>query len=199
MAVGAGQIPAADTAPATAPVTAAPAARHSARHSYRHLRVARARHSKAHHASHATARAEQAADHGDLRALVVKYAHQEGIPPVLAHSVVMVESRYRPHATGHGGYIGLMQLSYHTARQMGYRGSRAALYDPETNVRYGVRYLAEAYREAHGKLCVTVSKYQGGTGVRGVTRAGAAYCSRVRHFMAAAGKPVQTADNGDRS
>ncbi|HVV92645.1 MAG TPA: transglycosylase SLT domain-containing protein [Hyphomicrobiales bacterium] len=142
--------------------------------------------------------AEAAGGHTDLHALVIKYARKEGIPPALAHGVVMVESRYRPRATGHGGYIGLMQISYRTARAMGFRGSRTALYDPETNVRYGVHYLAEAYRQASGKLCVTVSKYQGGTGVHGVTRAGAAYCSRVRRYMAEVGAPVRTAANGDQ-
>jgi soluble lytic murein transglycosylase-like protein len=122
--------------------------------------------------------------HSHLRQLVARYAKKEGIPFALAHGVVMVESRYRPHATGHGGYIGLMQLSYRTARGMGYRGSRAGLYNPETNIRYGVQYLAKAYRMSGGNLCATVSKYQGGTGVSGVTRAGAQYCGRVRRYMA---------------
>jgi soluble lytic murein transglycosylase-like protein len=122
--------------------------------------------------------------HPQLRSLVARYAKEEGIPFALAHGVVMVESRYRPHATGRGGYIGLMQLSYRTARQMGYRGSRAGLYSPETNIRYGVHYLAEAYHQAGGNVCATVSKYQGGTGVHGVTAAGARYCRKVRHYMA---------------
>jgi soluble lytic murein transglycosylase-like protein len=114
----------------------------------------------------------------------------------------MVESRYRPRATGHGGYIGLMQLSYRTARGMGFRGSRAALYDPEINIRYGVHYLAMAYRLSGGNLCATVSKYQGGTGVHGVTRAGAAYCGLVRRYMAAAGADgtkIAAAAGGDQS
>lgn len=137
----------------------------------------------------------------NLPALVAAYARKEGIPPALAHSVVMVESRYRPHATGRGGYVGLMQLSYRTARSMGFRGSRAGLYDPETNIRLGVHYLAVAYRQSGGKLCATVSKYQGGIGVHGVTRAGAAYCGRVRRYMADAAptRRAEIADNGQRS
>jgi soluble lytic murein transglycosylase-like protein len=194
MAAGAGKIPPRHHAPAASTHSEKRAERHARRH---HRRSARAAHGKAPRPAAAPAKA--ARGRRDLRALVAEYARKEGIPPALAHGVVMVESRYRPHATGHGGYIGLMQLSYRTARAMGYRGSRAALYDPETNIRYGVRYLAEAYRQAHGKLCVTVSKYQGGTGIHGVTRAGAAYCGRVRHYMAEAGAPVQTAENGDRS
>ncbi|QZO00872.1 lytic transglycosylase domain-containing protein [Chenggangzhangella methanolivorans] len=100
--------------------------------------------------------------------------------------MVKVESMYQPRATGKGGYIGLMQLSYQTARGMGFRGSRQALYEPSANLRYGMRYLAEAVRKAGGNTCAAVSKYQGGHAVKGVTRAGAVYCAKVRRYMASA-------------
>lgn len=136
---------------------------------------------------------------GSLAALVLHYAAKHGVPRDLAHGVVMVESRYNARATGRGGYIGLMQLSYRTAQGMGYRGSRQALYDPSTNLDYGMRYLAEAYRQAGGNMCGAVSKYQGGHGVRGVTRAGAVYCGKVKKYMAqkapAHAAPVQVAAN----
>lgn len=121
---------------------------------------------------------------GRLQEMVARHAAAAGIPFSLAHGVVMVESRYRPNATGPGGYIGLMQLSYRTAQGMGFKGTRKQLYDPETNIRYGVKYLAGAYRQAGGNKCVAVSKYQGGHGVRGVTKAGATYCAKVRRFIA---------------
>ncbi len=120
----------------------------------------------------------------NLSSLVQRHAQANGVPYDLAHGVVMVESRYNAKATGRGGYIGLMQLSYRTAQGMGYSGSRAALYDPETNLHYGMRYLGEAYRKAGGSMCGAVSKYQGGHGVRGVTRAGSAYCGKVKNFIA---------------
>lgn len=137
---------------------------------------------------------------GSLKALVQRYAAKHGVPRDLAHGVVMVESRYRANATGPGGYIGLMQIGYRTAKGMGYSGSRKALYNPATNLDYGMRYLGEAYRQAGGDYCGAVSKYQGGHGVRGVTRAGAAYCGKVRKYMAqgvpAWGGGTQVADRG---
>lgn len=139
---------------------------------------------------------------GSMRALVARYAAKHGVPRDLAHGVVMVESRYRANATGPGGYIGLMQIGYRTAKGMGYSGSRKALYNPQTNLEYGMRYLGEAYRQAGGDYCRTVSKYQGGHGVRGVTRAGAAYCGKVKKYMArrAPGEEVRVAQRGgDRS
>lgn len=132
----------------------------------------------------ATARTETRTEGGGIKGLVARHAAANGIPLEVAHGVVMVESRYNAKATGPGGYIGLMQLSYRTAKGMGYTGSRAGLYDPDTNLRYGMKYLGEAYRQAGGNLCGAVSKYQGGHGVRGVTRSGAVYCGKVKKYMA---------------
>lgn len=120
---------------------------------------------------------------GGLTSLVARYAEANGVPAQIGHGVVMVESRYNPRATGAGTYIGLMQISYRTAQGIGYSGTRAGLYDPETNLKYGMKYLGEAYRQAGGNLCGAVSKYQGGHGVRGVTRAGAVYCGKVKNYM----------------
>lgn len=128
-------------------------------------------------------RASAGPEGGGLTGLVARHARANGVPLDLAHGVVMVESRYRANATGPGGYIGLMQIGYRTAKGMGYTGSRAGLYDPETNVSYGMRYLGEAYRQAGGNMCGAVSKYQGGHGVRGVTKAGAVYCGKVKKYM----------------
>jgi len=123
---------------------------------------------------------------GSIQSMVAHHAAANGVPQHLAHGVVMVESRYNARATGRGGYIGLMQIGYRTAKGMGYTGSRAGLYDPETNLRYGMKYLGQAYAQAGGNMCGAVSKYQGGHGVRGVTRAGAAYCGKVKKYMAQA-------------
>lgn len=125
-----------------------------------------------------------AAPTGSIPSLVTQMARAHGVSPALAHAVVKVESRYQPRATGKGGYIGLMQLSYQTARGMGFRGSRQALYEPRANLTYGMKYLAGAVAKAGGSTCGAVSKYQGGHGVRGVTRAGAVYCAKVKRFMA---------------
>ncbi len=139
-----------------------------------------------------------------LDSMVRHYAARHGVPYDLAHGVVMVESRYRANATGKGGYIGLMQIGYRTAKGMGYSGSRKALYNPATNLDYGMRYLGEAYRQAGGDYCRTVSKYQGGHGVRGVTKAGSVYCGKVKKYMAqsvpAWGRGTQVASiDGEKS
>jgi soluble lytic murein transglycosylase-like protein len=94
--------------------------------------------------------------------LIASHAASNGIPAELVHRVIVRESRYRANATGRGGASGLMQIKLSTARAMGYSGSAAGLLDPDTNLTYGVKYLAGAYRVAHGNHGRTVGYYASG-------------------------------------
>jgi soluble lytic murein transglycosylase-like protein len=94
--------------------------------------------------------------------LIASHASSNGIPAELVHRVIVRESRYRANAMGRGGASGLMQIKLSTARAMGYSGSAAGLLDPETNLTYGVKYLAGAYRTARGNHGRAVSYYASG-------------------------------------
>src|SRR5205085_11224212 len=80
----------------------------------------------------------------------------------LVHRVIQRESRYQPQLVGRGGCIGLMQIKLATARGLGYTGDAAGLRDPETNLTYGIKYLAGAYRAAHGDHAHAMHYYAGG-------------------------------------
>jgi soluble lytic murein transglycosylase-like protein len=116
-------------------------------------------------------------------ALAEKYAQTHGLPSALVHAVIAVESGWRRDARN-GSSIGLMQITPSTARALGYRGSTKDLYDPETNIRFGVQYLALAYERAGGDLCGTVSRYQSGIDAQKINAANRAYCVRAKNFMA---------------
>jgi soluble lytic murein transglycosylase-like protein len=90
------------------------------------------------------------AGHAELDKLVAVHANANNVPENLVHRVIMKESRYKPDLIGRGGTIGLMQIKLATARSLGYTGDAAGLRDPDTNLTYGVRYLAGAYRAAGG-------------------------------------------------
>jgi soluble lytic murein transglycosylase-like protein len=120
---------------------------------------------------------------GGIRSLIARHASANGIPTSLADAVVSVESRYNPHARN-GANIGLMQISLPTARSLGYGGPAAGLADAETNLTYGVRYLAQAYRLADGDTCRTILKYQGGHRAVTMTTAARSYCDKVRMHAA---------------
>ncbi|MGH7002771.1 MAG: transglycosylase SLT domain-containing protein [Alphaproteobacteria bacterium] len=82
-----------------------------------------------------------------LDSLISKYSVAYSVPESLVRRVVHRESRFNP-AARNGPYWGLMQMLPATARGMGHKGSARDLLDAETNLKYGVKYLAGAYMVA---------------------------------------------------
>jgi soluble lytic murein transglycosylase-like protein len=93
--------------------------------------------------------------------MVALLARANGVPPALVHRVIVRESGYNERAVNSGNY-GLMQIRLGTARALGYGGTAEGLLDPETNMAYAVRYLAGAYRAAHGDEERAVALYSSG-------------------------------------
>jgi len=120
-----------------------------------------------------------------LRPLIQRYAAEHELPYSLADAVVRVESRYNP-AVRNGPNIGLTQINVRTAQSLGYQGNAAGLLDAETNLRYGLKYLAQAYRLAGGDTCGTILRYQFGHRTQTMTRASRAYCAKVKVITAKA-------------
>ncbi|WP_105400769.1 MULTISPECIES: lytic transglycosylase domain-containing protein [Neorhizobium] len=112
--------------------------------------------------------------------LISKYADEYDVPEELALAVVQIESNFRPTVKGSAGEIGLMQIKPATARLMGYRGPDYGLYDPETNIRYGMKYLAGAHELGGGKICGTILKYNAGHGAKRMNPVSKRYCNRVQ-------------------
>lgn len=120
---------------------------------------------------------------GSVRDIIARHAAANGVPFKLADAVVRIESRYNPRVSN-GGAVGLMQIKPATARGVGFAGSASALYHAETNVTYGMRYLAQAYRMSGGDVCATVMRYQSGHYANHMNAANRAYCSKARAIMA---------------
>ena len=94
--------------------------------------------------------------------MVASHARANNVPEALVHRVIVRESKYHPSLVGRGGTIGLMQIKLPTARGLGYTGDAAGLRDPDTNLTWGVKYLAGAYRAANGDHNRAVSYYASG-------------------------------------
>ena len=94
--------------------------------------------------------------------LVATHAKANLVPEALVHRVIVRESKYQPGLVGRGGTIGLMQIKLATARGLGYTGDAEGLRDPNTNLAYGVKYLAGAYRVANGDHDRAVHYYAAG-------------------------------------
>lgn len=84
-----------------------------------------------------------------IRRLINTWADAYEVPRDLVHRQVQRESGYNPSARA-GPYYGLLQILPQTARTMGYRGPDSGLLDPDTNLKYGVKYLRGAYIVAGG-------------------------------------------------
>ena len=115
--------------------------------------------------------------------IIAKYASAYGVPVNLAHAVIRIESNYRPHIRGRAGEIGLMQVKLSTARGLGYTGSAKALYHPDTNIRYGMKYLAMAHKIGGKTTCGTILRYNAGHGAKRMNPTSARYCSKVKRVM----------------
>ena len=124
-------------------------------------------------------------ERNEFSTLIERYASEHGLPAELAHAVIEIESRFKPSATGGVGEVGLMQIKPATARMVGFRGSRKALYDPETNIKYGMRYLAKAHKLGQDKgICGTILKYNAGHGAKRMNPISRRYCEKVKAVFA---------------
>jgi len=128
-----------------------------------------------------------------LLPLIEKHALANAVPKALADAVAHVESAYDSSAVGGVGEIGLMQLRPTTAAMLGFTGTDEELFDPDINIRYGVLYLAQAWRLAKGDLCQTLMKYRAGHGETRMTQRSVAYCARARKHLASIGSELGNA------
>jgi soluble lytic murein transglycosylase-like protein len=101
------------------------------------------------------------ASSGGLDMLISKHAAANNVPEELVRRVIKRESGGNPRVVSKGNF-GLMQIKLATARGLGYRGTAAGLLDPDTNMKYAVKYLAGAYRVAGGNHARAVSYYASG-------------------------------------
>lgn len=103
------------------------------------------------------------------------HVHAEGanVPIDTALAVVLQESSFRPNVTGAAGEIGLMQLKCQTARGIGYKGTCSDLYDPDTNLHYGLRYLRKALNRG------SVAYYNAGIYAKKLPKAAKNYADSV--------------------
>ncbi|KAA2237310.1 lytic transglycosylase domain-containing protein [Salinarimonas soli] len=124
---------------------------------------------------------------------ITREAERHGLPPAVADAVATVESAYNPNAVGGVGEVGLMQVLPTTATMLGHRGPVTALFDPEVNIRYGVMYLAQAWRLTGGNLCETLMKYRAGHGETRMSALSVSYCLRARTHLASIESPLANA------
>lgn len=99
-----------------------------------------------------------------LAASIFDAAVSEGIDPELGFRLVRVESRFNPRATSPVGALGLTQLMPSTARLFRKDLTTDQIYDKDTNLRIGFRYLRNLLRLYGGNLELALVAYNRGEG-----------------------------------
>lgn len=98
----------------------------------------------------------------DLAALIYDVAVFEDLDPELAFRLVRVESGFRRSALSRKGAIGYTQLLPSTGRWLDPTVKRADLFDPETNLHLGFRYLRYLLDEYQGDIRLALLAYNRG-------------------------------------
>lgn len=100
-------------------------------------------------------------------ALVERYAAENGLDEALLYAVIKTESDFDPDALSAAKAKGLMQLTLPTFQWLqsktGETLSDDALYDAETNVRYGAFFLG-LLQEEFGTMREMIAAYHAGRG-----------------------------------
>jgi soluble lytic murein transglycosylase len=89
------------------------------------------------------------------------------IEPALVAALIRMESRFHSTAVSPVGAVGLMQLMPGTAADLarkvtGSTVTRVELFDPEVNIRYGTRYLADRVADFKGEWFPAICSYNAG-------------------------------------
>jgi soluble lytic murein transglycosylase-like protein len=92
---------------------------------------------------------------GTIEDKIVETAKQHNVDYNLALAFAEVESRFNPKASRYEPKlktrtIGLFQILLQTARVVGFKGTASELYDTDTNILYGIKYLAKC-QNLYGK------------------------------------------------
>ena len=104
----------------------------------------------------------------DYAEYVSVYAEKYGVPEELVYAVIRTESDFNSGAVSSAGAVGLMQLMPDTFKWLTDEIlfdhlESGMLYDPETNVRYGIYYLSYLY-DRYGDWKLALAAYNGGLG-----------------------------------
>lgn len=102
----------------------------------------------------------EALDRAALLAIADKHAADHAVSPALVRAVIQAESAWNVRAISPKGALGLMQLMPATATDLGISNP----FDPEENVRGGVKYLRFLLDRYDGNFELALAAYNAGPG-----------------------------------
>jgi soluble lytic murein transglycosylase-like protein len=100
----------------------------------------------------------------DLTGAIYDNALAEGIDPELGFRLVKIESNFRPSAKSHRAAIGYTQVQLPTARSYDAGISEAQLFERDTNLRIGFRYMKSLLKQYKYDYHLALLAYNRGPG-----------------------------------
>ena len=96
--------------------------------------------------------------------IIAKQGAKYGIPPALITAIIRQESNFHPRASSHAGAVGLMQvlpsIGRRLSRSLGLgKLTRQQLFNPEVNIKLGVKFLATNLAKYNGNIALAISCY----------------------------------------
>ncbi len=93
-----------------------------------------------------------------IHELIIRISKKYNVDPALIKAIIMVESRFDPHAVSYRGAKGLMQLMPVTLKEMGAKDP----FDPENNIEAGVRYFKKLLILFNNNIELALAAYNAG-------------------------------------
>lgn len=96
------------------------------------------------------------------------YASKYQLPVSLIMGIIAQESGFNQYASRYESSIndtsyGLMQILYTTAHDIGFNQQPENLFDIDTNLNFGCKFLSSKYKKYNKNLYDTISAYNGGS------------------------------------
>ena len=118
----------------------------------------------------------------NVKSLVAFEAQLQGVPIDFALAVAEQESGFTCNVISTADAMGVLQILYPTAIEMGFRGKPEELLRCHNSAKYGVKYLKSVLDAASGDLCLAANKYFAGIHA-GFIASGEEYCRGVLDKM----------------
>jgi len=99
-----------------------------------------------------------------IQTIISESQKSKFVRPEVALAVAEIESGFRPDPISSKGAIGVMQIMPLTAKSV-FNVPRHKLFDPEINIRLGVKFLDQLIEQYHGEIHYALSHYNGGSKV----------------------------------
>jgi hypothetical protein len=118
----------------------------------------------------------------NVKSLVAFEAQLQGVPIDFALAVAEQESGFTCNVISTADAMGVLQILYPTAIEMGFRGKPEELLRCHNSAKYGVKYLKSVLDAAGGDICLAANKYFAGVHA-GFIASGEEYCRGVLDKM----------------